>query len=236
MSFFRANLMLIAVLCHQAAMFEPRRASSRERERAKSNLPSLFERTLQPIVAANRLFVGVLLSLETAASYAAATPFSAFSKRIFSILPRSIPEPCTPPLFLMAILAIVLGSILRVLSFRAMKGLFTYEVSLAARHKLVTSGPYAIVRHPGYTAMLLVQFSLPLLCLSPGSGSWWWGAGVAHTSLGHAVVGTWAALLGHVTLAVCRAFVEDALLHKMFGTEWEAYARSVRYRYIPGVF
>ncbi|KAI0046197.1 hypothetical protein FA95DRAFT_1596409 [Auriscalpium vulgare] len=238
MSLLRTYLMLLVLLCHQATMFEPSRASPDERERAAragKTSPSLFERTLRPVVAGFRLFVGVVLSLETAADYAAATPSGALSKHIFALLPMSIPEPSTPPLFLIAVLAIALGCILRVLSFHTMKALFTYEVSLSARHKLVTSGPYAVVRHPGYTALLLVQVSLPLLCLAPGSGSWWWGAGVAHSRLGHAVVGTWAALLGHVALIVRRASAEDALLHGVFGREWEAYARSVRCRFIPGV-
>ncbi|KAI0038316.1 hypothetical protein FA95DRAFT_1613481 [Auriscalpium vulgare] len=207
MSLLRANLMLIALFCHQATIFEPGIASSDEQERAASHsyLP-FFEQTARRAVSMNRLLVGALLSLETAASYAAATPSSAFSKRIFSLLPRSIPEPSTPPLFLTAILAIVLGCVLRVLSFRAMRRLFTYELSVSAGHKLVTCGPgpYAVVRPPGYTALVVVQFSLPLL-LAPGSGSWWWGAGVAHTWLGHAVAGAWGALLRGGTVILRRA-------------------------------
>ncbi|KAI0046191.1 hypothetical protein FA95DRAFT_1414149 [Auriscalpium vulgare] len=214
--------------------YQPSRASSDERTRAARN--SLFERTAQTMAATTRLFVSTLLSLETAANYAAAAPSSAFAMRIFALFPRSIPEPSTPPLFLVALLAIILGCIIRVLSFRAMKGQFTYELSISAHHKLVTSGPYAVVRHPGYTGLLLVQFGSPLLCLASGSGSWWWGAGVARTHLGHAVAGAWVAVLGHVTLVVCRVPTEDALLHEVFGREWEAYARRVRYRFIPGVF
>ncbi|TWT72733.1 Isoprenylcysteine carboxyl methyltransferase (ICMT) family protein [Posidoniimonas polymericola] len=35
-------------------------------------------------------------------------------------------------------------------------------------HTLVTDGPYAVVRHPGYAGMLLAHFGIPLLL-----GSWW---------------------------------------------------------------
>jgi len=39
-------------------------------------------------------------------------------------------------------------------------------MSIRNNHKLVTSGPYAIVRHPGYTGVMLVVIGMLLVHLS----------------------------------------------------------------------
>ena len=41
--------------------------------------------------------------------------------------------------------------------------MFTFEMSIRRDHKLVTSGPYGVVRHPGYTGILLVVSGMLLL-------------------------------------------------------------------------
>ena len=93
------------------------------------------------------------------------------------------------------------------------------EWSLTARlvegHKLATSGPYALVRHPIYTGMLGMLVAT--------------GLAISH----------WAALL--VALLVffvgttIRVRSEERLLREAFGEQFENYARKVR-AIVPGLY
>ncbi|KAI0052422.1 hypothetical protein FA95DRAFT_1483496, partial [Auriscalpium vulgare] len=132
----------------------------------------------------------------------------------------------------LAVLLVLLGTLIRVLCFRVMKHLFTYQIALSTHHKLVTSGPYAYVRHPSYTGAVLVQWGIPL-CLGPGS--WWWDAGVVQTGLGRATAVFWACMMVYMVPIVRRGYKEDKLLQDAFGEEWEAYARRVPWLFVPGV-
>lgn len=81
-------------------------------------------------------------------------------------------------------------------------------------HRVVDSGPYATVRHPGYAGMILVA---PMSGLA--LGSW--------ISVGFAVV--------YSALILRRVLFEDAFLRRHLDG-YEAYARRVRYRLVPGIF
>lgn len=76
---------------------------------------------------------------------------------------------------------------------------------------LVTSGPYARVRHPMYTAILL------------------WAAGLLLTSANLAAAGPWLAL---TALAASRVADEEAALAEAFGDAYRAYARRTG-RFLP---
>jgi protein-S-isoprenylcysteine O-methyltransferase Ste14 len=83
--------------------------------------------------------------------------------------------------------------------------------SLAARviegHKLVTQGPYSVVRNPIYTGMLGMLLATGL------ANSHWIGLLIALVLFG---IGT-----------AIRVRSEAALLHETFGEEFEKYARTV---------
>jgi protein-S-isoprenylcysteine O-methyltransferase Ste14 len=79
---------------------------------------------------------------------------------------------------------------------------------------VVSSGPYRIVRHPMYTAIILLVF-----CLALELGSWW--------SLLPA--GLIAALF------VVRTALEDRMLHEEL-SGYRAYASQVRHRLLPGIW
>jgi protein-S-isoprenylcysteine O-methyltransferase Ste14 len=85
------------------------------------------------------------------------------------------------------------------------------EWSITARvlegHRLVTSGPYAIVRHPIYAAMLGLWIATALAL------SWPIGAAVGFVPM------LWGTLI--------RTTSEDALLRASFGETFEAWARRV---------
>jgi protein-S-isoprenylcysteine O-methyltransferase Ste14 len=82
-------------------------------------------------------------------------------------------------------------------------------------HRVVSSGPYSFVRHPGYTATITAYFlGMPFMLGS-------WAAAIA------AAIGT-LALVG-------RTAKEDALLRRELAG-YEAYAARVRYRLLPYVY
>jgi protein-S-isoprenylcysteine O-methyltransferase Ste14 len=88
------------------------------------------------------------------------------------------------------------------------------RVQEAQGQQVCTSGPYRVVRHPGYLGAVLQSLSSPLV-------------------LGSA----WALLPGAIAAAlmVVRALLEDRTLHAEL-SGYAAYAEDVRYRLIPGIW
>jgi protein-S-isoprenylcysteine O-methyltransferase Ste14 len=81
-------------------------------------------------------------------------------------------------------------------------------------HRVVTSGPYRYVRHPGYVGVILA----------------WPGTALA--------LGSWWAMLpavGIVLVYVLRTALEDRTLHEEL-EGYAEYAQRVRYRLLPGVW
>ena len=83
-----------------------------------------------------------------------------------------------------------------------------------AAGQLMTQGPYRFVRHPRYVAFLFAKLAFPLLFAS---------------IIGWALAPTWVALLGR------RIRREEAHLRKLFGADYDAYARRTA-RLLPGLF
>ena len=81
-------------------------------------------------------------------------------------------------------------------------------------HRVVSSGPYHFVRHPGYAAFILLGWSGALAL-----GSWW-------AALPHALI---------VVLFVRRTALEDRMLREEL-EGYADYAARVRYRLIPGIW
>lgn len=72
--------------------------------------------------------------------------------------------------FLVGSLLIVSGSLLRWSCYTYLGRLFTYEIAVQEEHHLVTSGPYAVVRHPAYSGILMIFAGF--LIWQGSSGSW----------------------------------------------------------------
>ena len=100
-----------------------------------------------------------------------------------------------------AIFALAVG----VLAWASSVGLI---LSRVPRDQLITTGPYAVVKHPLYTSVgLLVVPALGVL------------------------LGTWlGAIIGLAVYVGSRLFApaEEAQLRERFGARWDAYARSVK--------
>jgi len=88
------------------------------------------------------------------------------------------------------------------------------RIQLERGHSVVSSGPYAYVRHPGYLGIIVSQFAVPLLL----------GSMLAF------LVG----ILGNI-LMVIRTMLEDRTLQQEL-PGYAEYVERVRFRLIPGVW
>src|SRR6185312_15128831 len=80
--------------------------------------------------------------------------------------------------------------------------------------KVIDTGPYAIVRHPGYISGALLALSMPLMLAS------WWAL--------------LPALVAVAALAVRTPFEERTLRDGLPG--YTEYTQRVKYRWVPGVW
>ena len=90
----------------------------------------------------------------------------------------------------------------------------TVRIQTERGHRVVDTGPYAFVRHPGYLGFFGWTLSAPLLL-----GSWW----------------AFVPALLAVGSIVIRTVLEDRTLRRRL-SGYEEYAGRVRYRLIPGVW
>lgn len=150
--------------------------------------------------------------------------------------------------FISCTLLLALSAVGRAWCFRTLGRQFRFEVSIQEKHRLVTSGPYAFVRHPSYLALYGTNIgSVGLLC---ARGSWTrecvlgrsfsalmtMGLDITHY-IALACLAIWVAgiVLTERKLAG-RLVWEEEVLSKEFGKDWDEYARRVRWRILPGIF
>jgi len=118
-----------------------------------------------------------------------------------------------PPVFKGAGLALIgLGSSLIWLTFKANSyAAPVVKIQKSRGHLVVTSGPYAYIRHPMYAGALLFIAGVPLLL-----GSWW---------------GLAAGVVLLLIIAVRAVFEERTLAAELEG--YADYAARTRYRFVP---
>ncbi|KAG7092710.1 hypothetical protein E1B28_009040 [Marasmius oreades] len=130
--------------------------------------------------------------------------------------------PGIPLSVLLGSLLSIAGCVVRIFCYRTLQG-FAFELQKSP--KLATSGPYSIVRHPAYTGTWMNFIGSAMVH--------WWILGTGVKALGYA----WLIGVGSgITVLLMRMDGEDALMKKLFGSEWEAWSKVVRYRLIPGVY
>ncbi|KAF9481946.1 hypothetical protein BDN70DRAFT_905013 [Pholiota conissans] len=141
----------------------------------------------------------------------------------------------TPVNFLGGMMMIV-GTLLRVLTYRYLGKFFRFEASIQKDHQLVTGGPYSIVRHPSYTGLIIANSGWFLWQL--GDGSWVRASGLWNTAIGKLLVTSFGGfiMLGTLCLTLGRMAAEDRALQKTFGKQWDDWASRVRYMVVPGIY
>lgn len=95
------------------------------------------------------------------------------------------------------------------------RGLYSGHLEVQTDHRLVQSGPYRFLRHPGYTGLLLMVLG---------------------------VIVSYSSLIGLIAVPVLllpglayRMKVEERLLTEVFGDEYRSYARKSK-KLIPGIW
>lgn len=113
---------------------------------------------------------------------------------------------------LVSIALFAIAAVLSWTSSSALRGQLRIVAGLGADHKLIRSGPYALVRHPIYTSMLAV------ICATA------------------VIIAPWQLFVGALLLFVVgteiRVRTEEKLLASQFGGEFQDYKRTVP-AYIP---
>ena len=80
------------------------------------------------------------------------------------------------PAFLLGWSLAVSGALLRMWCYHILGPQYTFQRAVIKEHKLVTSGPYRVVRHPAYTGFIMHAAGLFTAQFCPGS--WAWESGV----------------------------------------------------------
>lgn len=116
------------------------------------------------------------------------------------------------PAFLVvaADVAVLLGFLIQFHVFKA-NTFASAVVEIAANQKVISTGPYAVVRHPMYSGALLVDFFIPIALGS------WWGLPFA---------------LAMLVVVILRLLDEEKFLRQGL-PGYEEYCRKVQYRLIP---
>ncbi|TCD65530.1 hypothetical protein EIP91_002539 [Steccherinum ochraceum] len=128
------------------------------------------------------------------------------------------------------------GAYIRLITYRALGRFFTFELSVKDEHKLITTGPYAVVRHPAYFGAIFVCIGLVTVHLfSPGT--WWVECGLWSTWYGKVFGVLWAANLSLIQVQLlARVPKEDHVLRQVFGEQWNEWAQKTPYAVIPFVW
>jgi protein-S-isoprenylcysteine O-methyltransferase len=124
----------------------------------------------------------------------------------------AFPQRWQLPLFIVGVLLIVLGSLLRRYCWRTLGEYFTGDVKARPDQPVITSGPYRWVRHPSYTAGMIMFIGIGLAL-----GSW-----LSFALLTIATIATYS----------YRVAVEERVLLETIGEPYGSYMKQ-RKRFIP---
>ena len=112
-------------------------------------------------------------------------------------------------------LIVIFGVVIRLTAVATLKRQFTTSVTIVAKHELVDTGIYRIIRHPSYLGLLASMFGFGL-----ASGNWF----------------SFAALVAlPLAGALYRIRVEEQLLLRRFDPAYQDYARRTK-KLLPGIY
>ncbi|KAF6760709.1 hypothetical protein DFP72DRAFT_54758 [Ephemerocybe angulata] len=144
-------LVILSISLHVCNSPPAQKPSKRERTRSKSTRLELF--IVWPTFACLRIFWNAISLIEIlvicSAKFPGIMPLVSPALFSFRLQGDASNVKCTLVFILGCGLA-VFGATMRQLSYRALGPMYTFEMSVLDQHKLVTSGPYKWVRHPGY--------------------------------------------------------------------------------------
>ncbi|KAG1733801.1 hypothetical protein EDB19DRAFT_1190988 [Suillus lakei] len=157
-----------------------------------------------------------------------------YGARAVQLLRALHPTPITP-VFLAGSLTVTIGGLFRLYCSSTLGKQWSFPLSVRKEHRLVTSGPYSVVRHPSYTGYLLQYVGIIAVYIC--KGSWVRESGVLQAPVVKGLAGfCFFVLTSFVGVAFQRPSMEDKMLQRTLGDEWMNWARRVRYRLIPGIY
>ncbi|KAH9895822.1 ICMT-domain-containing protein [Cubamyces lactineus] len=234
----KAALLIVLAVCTWYSATPPRPPPPIEEQNRFPNRDSLSKTMPMQIRVATAIkwiLCGVPLA-ESIVIIAQHLPKSAATGWVLYLL---LPTPGTSfrltPLSAAACVLGIVGGSLRIWCYHTLGRFFTWELSVQREHKLITSGPYALVRHPSYTGTIMRSIGTLLMVLS--DGSYVMEAGWLHSVWGKAAV---CGVVGYMTFISCslvrRIPREDAMLEKEFGPQWREWRQRTQYRLVPFVY
>ncbi|KAL0954901.1 hypothetical protein HGRIS_003834 [Hohenbuehelia grisea] len=227
--------LVIAGICFRISVKSPTPPPSSKDQVYTGNA---FEKMTSTMAFVNRS-LALLICLASAAVHLAIAYPDVVPEAVLTMLcplrrPNSDTLYTITPSFLIGFLLVILGTVARIWCYKTLGRHFTFEVSLLHDHSLVTSGPYAYVRHPSYGACIPLFAGMGLMLF--GRDEWVRQSGILSSPLGYVII-FWVVLLGWVSYYLWnRISIEDENLRKRFGSVWESYARDVPYTLIPGLY
>jgi protein-S-isoprenylcysteine O-methyltransferase len=117
--------------------------------------------------------------------------------------------------FLIGIVLILIGMIIRIYSIKTLSQQFTYTVTNIEDHKLIKTGLYKNIRHPGYLGQIII-FTATAIALS----NW---------------LSILAMLIPVISGYLYRISIEEKFLIKQLGQEYIDYQKETR-KLIPKIF
>jgi protein-S-isoprenylcysteine O-methyltransferase len=126
----------------------------------------------------------------------------------------SFPLGARLPLFAVGLSLIVLGSLLRRYCFRTLGQYFTGDVRARSEQPVIRAGPYRLVRHPSYTAGMMMFIGIGLAL-----GSWF-----SFILLTIATIATYG----------YRVVIEERALLDAIGEPYRSYMKETK-RFVPYV-
>ncbi|KAJ7291755.1 hypothetical protein C8J57DRAFT_1588358 [Mycena rebaudengoi] len=234
-SFSRLPLLLATALFFDRSLIPPTLPpSSKEQKRAETldrRTIGWFERNLLIMAVWARISYWAFTVTEAAVVLASGLDTRRPAELTKLIAPYNFLGHITGA-FIIGASLIIAGALIRLRCFREMGRHFTFALSIRDNHTLITTGPYAVVRHPAYTGGNLIVLGAVLTLMYDGS---WWFAGGYTTAWGRLLALNFIISALPVVRACLRGHKEDDYLKTSFGEQWERFARQVPYRYIPGV-
>jgi protein-S-isoprenylcysteine O-methyltransferase Ste14 len=122
----------------------------------------------------------------------------------------------------------IVGGLGRIWCYKTLGKFFTFELTIRNSHKLIKSGPYAYVRHPSYTLVLILVIGM--LLVHQRLANFFPNNRWVQNMVGTPGILTTCMLV--ILIIKRRVTREEVELKKTFGKEWTQYTSETK-RFIP---